>query len=99
MRRIEYSRRREEASCGRRGELLNRWSGVRIRAPALCPCASSADGRQNAFGWSGPLSLSPIFHCRRARAGRPNSQPELEAVPADPRLTGDSTPPGAGGPI
>src|SRR5207248_2904840 len=35
MRRIEYSRRREEASCGVRGELLNRGSGVRIPAPAL----------------------------------------------------------------
>jgi len=34
MRRIEYSRRREEASCGVRGELLNRKSGVRIPAPA-----------------------------------------------------------------
>jgi hypothetical protein len=34
MRRIEYSRRREEASCGVRSELLNRRSGVRIPAPA-----------------------------------------------------------------
>jgi hypothetical protein len=46
MRKNEYSRRREEASCGVRGELLNRWSGVRVPAPApllysisvLSPC-------------------------------------------------------------
>ena len=38
MRRIEYSRRREEASCGVRGELLNRGSGVRIPAPAPTAC-------------------------------------------------------------
>jgi len=34
MRRIEFSRRLEEASCGVRGELLNRGSGVRVPAPA-----------------------------------------------------------------
>jgi hypothetical protein len=34
MRRIEVSRRPEEASCGVRNELLNRGSGVRISAPA-----------------------------------------------------------------
>jgi hypothetical protein len=34
MRRIEFSRRLEEASCGGRGELLNRWSRVQIPAPA-----------------------------------------------------------------
>ena len=34
MRRIEFCRRLEEASCGVRGELLNRGSGVRISAPA-----------------------------------------------------------------
>jgi hypothetical protein len=32
MRRIEFSRRREEASCGVRNELLNQWSRVRISA-------------------------------------------------------------------
>ncbi len=34
MRRIEFGRGREEASCGVRGELLNRWSQVRILSPA-----------------------------------------------------------------
>ena len=34
MRRIEFSRRLEEASCRVRGELLNRWSQVRILSPA-----------------------------------------------------------------
>jgi hypothetical protein len=34
MRRIEYSRRHEEPSCGVRDELLNRGSGVRVPAPA-----------------------------------------------------------------
>ena len=34
MRRSEFGRRHEEASCGVRVELLNRGSGVRIPAPA-----------------------------------------------------------------
>jgi len=34
MWRIEFRRRLEEASCGRRDELLNRWSEVRFPAPA-----------------------------------------------------------------
>jgi hypothetical protein len=38
MRRVEYSRRLEEASCGVRGELLNRGSGVRVPAPAPLFC-------------------------------------------------------------
>jgi hypothetical protein len=34
MRRIGFSTRLQEASCGVRGELLKRGSGVRISAPA-----------------------------------------------------------------
>ena len=34
MRRIEFGRRREEASCGVPHELLNRGSQVRILSPA-----------------------------------------------------------------
>lgn len=34
MRRIKFSRSPEEASCGVRGELLNRGSGGRVPAPA-----------------------------------------------------------------
>ena len=41
MRRIEFSRRREEASCGVRDELLNRCSRVRIPAPAPAPAPSN----------------------------------------------------------
>ena len=37
MRRIEFSRRPEEASCGVRHELLNRGSQVRILSPAPHP--------------------------------------------------------------
>ena len=37
MRRIEFSRRLEEASCGSRNGLLNRGSGVRVPAPAPNP--------------------------------------------------------------
>src|SRR5260370_23632091 len=42
MRRIEFSRRREKASCGVRGELLNRGSGGRVPAPA--PKSNSPPG-------------------------------------------------------
>jgi hypothetical protein len=37
MRRIDFSRRLEEASCGSRNGLLNRGSQVRILSPAPNP--------------------------------------------------------------
>jgi hypothetical protein len=40
MRRIEFGRRREEASCGVPHELLNRGSQVRILSPAPNPIQS-----------------------------------------------------------
>jgi hypothetical protein len=51
MRRIEFSRRREEASCGVRGELLNRGSQVRILSPAPNP---------NSGRTAAPLSMSQL---------------------------------------
>ena len=52
MRRNEFSGSPEEASCGVRGELLNRGSQVRIPSPAPLGCASSADASQEALGRS-----------------------------------------------
>jgi hypothetical protein len=50
MRRSEFVRRRKEASCGVRGELLNRWSRLRILRRHHFQCASSADWSEKAFG-------------------------------------------------
>jgi len=66
MRRIEFSRRLEEASCGVRGELLNRGSGVRVPAPAPFLYSESAAGRI-----SGLLPYSHRYsQATRKREGR-----------------------------
>jgi hypothetical protein len=44
MRRIEFRRMHEEASCRGRGELLNRWSRVQIPAPA--PAKTESESQQ-----------------------------------------------------
>ncbi len=51
MRRFEFSRRLEEASCGVRGELLNRGSQVRILSSAPNPNSNRREMCHSRSGW------------------------------------------------
>ena len=74
MRRIEYSRRLEEASCGVRGELLNRWSGVRI--PASAPFFVFNFGPQPC----GPRRIAAILPIVWLRPGYTEADPNSGAA-------------------
>lgn len=57
MRRIEFGRRLEEASCRVSHELLNRWSQVRILSPAP-NTNSNSSSRSRRPGWRSASVLS-----------------------------------------
>ena len=68
MRRIEFSRRLEEASGGVRGELLNRGSGVRV--PATAPKSNSESAPSARQGQQRIANVQPSAACSMRSGGR-----------------------------